>query len=231
MQDQTRTHPDPNYPYPKAEFKRFAFLKPLVTNPNISVGDFTYYDDPDGPEKFEHQNVLHHHDFLGDRLIIGNFCAIATGATFIMNGANHDMTGISTYPFGVMGNGWDADFDIEIFKAQSRGDTVVGHDVWIGRKATILPGVTIGSGAIIASNAVVSRDVPAYGIVAGNPAKLVKSRFAPEEIDRLLAISWWNWPVAMITRYRTHIQGGDIDALEQVARTLPTDEFGGPPDA
>ncbi|WP_319533310.1 CatB-related O-acetyltransferase [uncultured Cohaesibacter sp.] len=220
MQDTKLTNPNPDYPYPKAEFKRFAFLKPLITNPNILVGDFTYYDDPDGPEKFEQNNVLHHHDFFGDRLIIGKFCALATGVTFIMNGANHDMSGLTTYPFGVMGNGWDEDFDIEVFKAQSRGDTIVGDDVWIGRNATILPGVSIGSGAIIAANSTVTKDVPAYGIVAGNPAKLVRQRFDDRTIDRLMDLSWWDWPIELINRHRTIIQGNDIDALEEASKDL-----------
>lgn len=209
-----QTGPDPDYPYPRSEFKRFAFLKPLINNPLISVGDFTYYDDPDGPEKFEHNNVLYLHDFLGDRLIIGKFCALATGATFLMNGANHDMSGISTYPFGVMGNGWEEGFDIEIFNAQSRGNTVVGDDVWIGRGAMIMPGVSIGSGAIIGSGAVIASDVPPYGIVAGNPGQIIRMRFDEDRIHRLMALSWWDWPIGLINKYRLLIQGADIDALE-----------------
>ena len=224
MQDAYASIPDPNQPYPMPDHKRVAFLKPLVRNPNIEVGDFTYFDDPDGPERFEERNVLYHFDFLGDRLIIGKFCAIATGATFIMNGANHDIRGISTYPFSIMGGDWAEGFDVSDYQTQSRGDTIVGNDVWIGRKATLLPGVTIGSGAIIAASATVSRDVPAYGVVAGNPAGLVKMRFEEEQVDRLMALSWWDWPVEMITKYRLLIQGGDIKALEEASKDLFHDQ-------
>ncbi|SNY90454.1 virginiamycin A acetyltransferase [Cohaesibacter sp. ES.047] len=220
MQDKKLTIPNPSDPYPIPAFKRTAFLKPLISSSIIEVGDFTYYDDPDGPERFEENNVLYHYDFLGDRLIIGKFCALATGVTFIMNGANHDMRGLTSYPFGIMGGDWGEGFDIEEFKAQSRGDTIVGDDVWIGRNATILPGVSIGSGAIIASNSVVSKDVPAYGIVAGNPAKLVRHRFDDDIIGRLMDLSWWDWPVEMITRHRKIIQGADITALEEASKDL-----------
>ena len=214
MQDHQTGNPDPNNPYPIPAFKRTAFLKPLITNPNIQVGAFTYYDDPDGPEEFETRNVLYHYDFLGDRLIIGKFCALATGVTFIMNGANHDMRGISCYPFGIMGAGWGEGFDAADFKSLSRGDTVVGHDVWIGRNATIMPGVTIGSGAIIGSGALVASDVPAYTIVAGNPANSIRLRFDEATIGRLLAIAWWDWPIEQINRFRRIIEGGDVEALE-----------------
>ncbi|MCT4655512.1 MAG: CatB-related O-acetyltransferase [Cohaesibacter sp.] len=212
--------PDPMSPFPIAGHRRVGFLKPLITSPLIQVGDYSYYDDPDGPEHFQERNVLYHFDFIGDRLIIGKFCAIATGARFIMNGANHDMRGFSTYPFGVMGGGWQDGFDLGGYKVQSRGDTIVGDDVWIGRGAIILPGVTIGSGAIVAAGAVVSRDVPAYGVVAGNPAELVRMRFSDDIIDRLMALSWWDWPPELIGKHRSAIQGADIEALEKASYEL-----------
>src|SRR5690606_21383492 len=118
--------------------------------PHIEIGDFTYYDDPQGPAGFVERCVLHHYDFIGDKLVIGRFCAIAAGATFIMNAANHAMTGFSTYPFNIFGCGWEQGFDEATIEAGLKGDTVIGNDVWIGHEATILPGVTIGDGAIVA---------------------------------------------------------------------------------
>ncbi len=212
--------PDPMSPFPIAGHKRVGFLKPLIRNPLIEVGDYSYYDDPEGPEHFEERNVLYHFDFLGDRLIIGKFCAIATGAHFIMNGANHDMRGFSSYPFGVMGGGWQEGFDLDGYREQSRGDTIIGDDVWIGREATILPGVAIGSGAIVAAGSIVSRDVPPYGMVAGNPAELIRLRFEEEIVDRLLALSWWDWSPELISKHREAIQGCDIEALEAAACAL-----------
>jgi virginiamycin A acetyltransferase len=194
---------------------RVVLLKPLVTSPLIEVGEYTYYDDPDAPEEFETRNVLYHYDFIGDRLVIGRFCAIATGATFIMNGANHALDGLSTYPFQIFGQGWEAGFDAAEVENGSRGDTVVGHDVWIGRGAVILPGVRIGHGAIIGAHAVVSRDVPDYAVVAGNPAEIRKTRFDPDTIQILLEAAWWDWPAEKITRYLNAIRGGDVEALKR----------------
>src|SRR5690606_15668295 len=136
-----------------------------------------------------------HYPFIGDRLVIGKFCAIAEGARFIMNGANHAMSGFSTYPFNIFGHGWERDFDEASWTTELRGDTVVGSDVWIGMEAVILPGTGIGHGAIVAAKAVVARDVPPYAIVAGNPARVVKMRFDDGTIERLLKAAWWDWPV------------------------------------
>ncbi len=196
---------------------RVCFLKPVVKNPRIEIGEFTYYDDPVKPEKFEEKCVLYHYEFIGDRLIIGRFCALATGLVFIMNGANHIMSGFSTYPFEIFGHGWEKDFDPAAAVDQSKGDTVVGHDVWIGREATIMPGVTIGSGAIVASSSVVVSDVPPYAIVGGNPAQPLKSRFDPATVERLLAIAWWDWPPEKITRNLDVLRRMDLAALEQAA--------------
>ncbi|KXF78801.1 chloramphenicol acetyltransferase [Paramesorhizobium deserti] len=207
--------PDPDTIHPMPGHTRCGFLKNLVTRPTIIVGDYSYYDDPEGPERFEEHCVLYHFDFIGDRLIIGKFCAIAAGATFIMNGANHPLDGFSTYPFGIFGGDWAAAFDMEKLGRTVRGDTVVGNDVWIGMNATIMPGVTIGDGAIIATRSVVSRDVPPYAIVAGNPARVVRMRFDEAVISRLLDIAWWNWPVDKITRNIDAIGGLDLTKLEQ----------------
>jgi virginiamycin A acetyltransferase len=206
--------PDPKIIHPMPDQKRCGFLKPLVTRPTIEIGDFTYYDDPLGPERFEEQCVLYHFEFIGDRLVIGRFCAIAADTRFIMNGANHDMRGFSTYPFGILGGDARAAWDDGSVEAGFRGDTIVGNDVWFGTEAMVLPGITIGDGAIVAARAVVSRDVPPYAIVAGYPARVVRMRFDEATVSRLLAVAWWHWPIDRIMRNVDAIAGVDIEKLE-----------------
>ena len=210
-------HPDANTPYPMPGFPQVCFLKNLVTRPNIEIGDFTYYDDPDGAQNFEN-NVLYHFPFVGDRLRIGKFCAIARGVKFIMNGANHQMDGISTYPFFIFGSGWEDARPAE-GELPYKGDTVIGNDVWIGFDALIMPGVRIGDGAIVAARSVVTGDVPAYAIVGGNPARVVRARFDAEHARRLVALAWWDRPLAWVTRHLDLIRGGDVDALERAAQS------------
>ncbi len=206
--------PNPGIKHPIPMHKRVGFLKPLVTAENIEIGDFTYYDDPDGPDLFQQKCVLHHYPFIGDRLFIGKFCAIAEGARFIMNGANHAMSGFSSYPFNIFGHGWEEGFDPKTWSREVRGDTVLGNDVWIGMEAVILPGVTIGHGAIVAAKSVVTHDVAPFSIVAGNAAKMVKKRFDDRTVARLLKVGWWDWPIDKITRNLNAIRGADIAALE-----------------
>lgn len=209
--------PDPTNPYPMPGHPRVCFLKPVVHSANIEIGDYTYYDDPDQPERFAEKCVHYHYEFLGDRLIIGKFCAIATGVRFIMNGANHSLGGISTYPFQIFGGAWAEGFDIASYLRETRGDTVVGNDVWIGARATILPGLRIGDGAVIGTGAMVAKDVPPYAIVAGNPARIVRRRFSDDLVDRLLAVAWWDWDVDKITRNVEALRAGDVAALENAA--------------
>ncbi|MEQ1941663.1 CatB-related O-acetyltransferase [Mesorhizobium sp. VNQ89] len=206
--------PNPEIKHPISMHPRVGFLKPLVTAENIEVGDFTYYDDPDGPDKFQEKCVLHHYPVIGDRLVIGKFCAIAEGARFIMNGANHALSGFSTYPFNIFGHGWEEGFDTATWQREVRGDTVIGNDVWIGMEAVVLPGVKVDDGAIVAAKSVVSHDVPPYAVVAGNPAKVAKMRFDDATIARLLRVAWWDWPVDKISRNLNAIRGADIAALE-----------------
>lgn len=143
------------------------------------------------PEKF-YDNIEHHYEFLGDKLIIGKFCAIAAGVKFIMNGANHRMDGITTYPFNIFGCGWEK-VTPTIEQLPFKGDTVIGNDVWICQNVTIMPGVKIGDGAIIAANSTVVKSVEPYSIYGGNPAKFIKKRFSDEKIEFLLKLEWWNW--------------------------------------
>ena len=195
-----------------AGFPQICFINNVVSNPNIIIGDYTYYDDPEDSENFE-RNVLYHFPFMGDKLIIGKFCALARGLKFIMNGANHQMSGFSTYPFSIFGQGWERVVP-EMRDLPFKGDTVVGNDVWIGYNAVMMPGVTIGDGAIVAAEAIVTRDVAPYTIVGGNPAAPIRQRFADDVIERLLAIAWWDWDIDKITRNLEIIVGADIAALE-----------------
>ncbi len=162
-----------------------TYLKSVITNPDIIVGDFTYYDGDD----FE-QHVTHHYNFIGDKLIIGKFCQIAKGIEFIMNGANHQMNAVSTFPFFIFDDWrWSPPpKDVMPYK----GNTIIGNDVWIGQNVTILPGVHIYDGAIIGCNSVVSHDVDAYTIVAGNPIRIIRKRFNTELINLLLKFKWWD---------------------------------------
>ncbi|MCZ8375583.1 MAG: CatB-related O-acetyltransferase [Beijerinckiaceae bacterium] len=210
--------PDPLERYPIQGWHGTAFLRAVVNDPRIEVGDFSYYDDSRGPEHFVARSVRYHFDFVGDRLVIGRFVAIAQGAQFIMNGANHPMGGFSTFPFGtfgfVPGEPMGAEGD------PPRGDTIIGNDVWIGREAVIMPGVRIGDGAIIGAHAVVARDVAPYAIVVGNPARETRRRFDSATIDALLDIRWWDWPVEMIMRHVAAIRGTDVAALRAAAGEL-----------
>lgn len=188
--------PNPNTPFPLPNYEKLCFLKNCITNPNIIVGDYTYYDDFDDVSNFN-KNVKYHFDFIGDKLVIGKFCMIASGASFIMNGGNHLTEATSAYPFAIFGGAWQDAMQGKTYP--TKGDTIIGNDVWIGHDATIMPGVHIGDGAIIATKSVVTKDVAPYTIVGGNPAKPIKKRFSEPVIEKLLKLQWWHWDIEKIT--------------------------------
>jgi len=206
--------PDPTVLHPIAGQERVVFLRPLVQSAKIDVGEYTYYDSDEDPLAFERDAVLY--AFGPERLIIGRFCAIASRVRFLMPGANHADRGPSTYPFGVFGAGWAATMDV-VMSAPSRGDTVVGHDVWLGYSALVLPGVQIGHGAVVAAASVVAGDVPPYAIVAGNPARVVRTRYSDQDVARLLRAAWWNWPIDVVTEHVRTIMTGTAAELEAIA--------------
>lgn len=207
------SYPDPNNLYPLKNYNRLCFLKNMIENPNIIVGDFTYYDDFENPKNFE-KNVLYHFDFIGDKLIIGKFCAIASDVKFIMNGANHPLNYFTTYPFSIFGHGWENTMSVE---GTSKGDTIIGNDVWLGYNALIMPGITVGDGAIIAANSVVTKNVDPYTIVGGNPAKLIRKRFDDEVISLLLKLQWWDWNIEKITQNISILCSNNLDALKELS--------------
>lgn len=205
------TGPDKNIKFPLQNYDRLCFLKNTVKNPNIIVGDYTYYDDFENVENFE-KNVKYHFDFVGDKLIIGKFCMIASDVKFIMNGANHLTNALTTYPFAIFGHGWENAMEGKQYP--QKGNINIGNDVWIGYNATIMAGVTIGDGAIIATNATVIKDVAPYTIVGGNPAIEIKKRFSMETIERLLKLKWWDWKIEKITRNIRNLTDINIEKLE-----------------
>lgn len=135
-----KIYPDKDKVFPNPAIPSLCYIKNVVKNPRIIIGDYTYYDDVDGADRFE-EHVTHFYEFIGDRLIIGNFCAIAKGVTFVMNGANHRMDCATTYPFYIMGGDWGGAIAPVMDELPLKGDTVIGNDVWIGQNVTIMPGV------------------------------------------------------------------------------------------
>lgn len=207
--------------FPIEGFTNTVFLKPLIENSdvtNVIAGDYSYYSDFEDPTQFFKKNVLYNYGFSGAKLNIGKFCAFAHGTSFMMPDANHAMTGVSTYPFSIFGGAWAEKMAIADYPFPQRSDTHVGNDVWIGMDAIIMPGVTIGDGAIIGTKSVVSADVPAYSVVAGNPAKVVKRRFDDRTIAQLHALAWWDWPLDHITQMVPKLVKGTIDDVVAYAR-------------
>lgn len=203
--------------YPRSNDEQIVYLKNVIKNPNIEVGDYTIYNDfVHNPADFEKNNVLYHYPINGDKLKIGKFCSIACGTKFLFTSGNHTLRSLSTYTFPIFYEEWGLDTKHICDAWDNKGDIVVGNDVWIGYEAVILSGVTIGDGAIIGSRAVVTKDVPPYTIVGGVPARMIRKRFDEDTIAKLKALQWWNWDEEKISRSIAAIQSGDIDALEKM---------------
>ncbi len=208
-----RKMPNPNTIHPINGYDKEIYIKPTIKNPNIIVGDFSYIAD----SEFE-SHITHHYEANGDKLIIGKFCQIASGVEFVMNGANHQMNAVSTFPFYTL-EGWTMNVP-KFSDMPIKGDIVIGNDVWIGQNATILPGVHIGDGAIIGANSVVGGDVSPYTIVVGNPAKKIRKRFDEELIDLLLKFKWWDKSIEEIDALIPILTCSDIDKVKLQIKDL-----------
>lgn len=215
----THNIPNPDAIFPN-EYGTSCFIKNVITAPNISVGDYTYYDDPVDPEGFERNNVLFNWPELGDKLIIGKFCALASGVQFIMGPANHRVSSVSTYPFHVFGGIWAENTPPHMSQLPFKGDTVVGNDVWIGRNSVILPGVHIGDGAIIAAQSVVAKDVEPYTLAGGNPARPIRKRFDQELIDLLLELRWWDFPPERLAEFLPVLCDSGLESVRAQIKAL-----------
>ena len=205
---------NPEKIYPRTGDRETVYLKNVVTNPNIQIGEYTMYNDfVHDPRQFEKNNVLYQYPINGDSLRIGKFCSIACGAKFLFASANHTQASVSTYPFPIFFEEWDLDIGDVTSAWDHKGDIVIGNDVWIGYEAVVMAGVTIGNGAIIGARAVVTKDVPPYMIVGGVPAREIRRRFSDDVIARLLELKWWDWPAEQIQRNIKNIQAGRLDLL------------------
>lgn len=215
------TLPDPDALYPLQGFTRTVFLRTLLARhpeiTNVEVGRFSYYDDGEDPLPFFTRNVRYNMGYSGARLVIGAFCALAQGTVIIMPDASHASTGPSSFPFAIFGGAFADALPITDYPFPPVRDTIIGNDAWIGTEAMILPGVRIGHGAIIGARAVVTRDVPDYAVAVGNPARVVRMRYADAEIARLLRLAWWDWPLERIARAIPFLVRGPVSALEDLA--------------
>lgn len=209
--------PDPNQVFPN-EYKTSCFIKNVVKAPNISIGDYTYYDDAADPTGFEQNNVLFNYPEFGDHLIIGKFCAIASGTKFIMGPANHRISSVTTYPFHVFGGAWQENTPSHLDQLPRKGDTIIGNDVWIGRECVIMPGVKIGDGAIVAACSVVAKDIPPYTVFGGNPAKFLKYRFDEDLTDLLLRFQWWDLEPEDLVEVLPLLCDPDLEKVKQEIR-------------
>ena len=203
--------------YPRTGDTQTVYLNAVVKDPSIIVGDYTIYNDfVSDPLLFEQNNVLYHYPINHERLVIGKFCSIACGVKFLFNSANHTLKSLSSYTFPLFYEDWGLEKSNVATAWDNKGDIVIGNDVWIGYEAVITAGVHIGNGAIIAARAVVTKDVPAYTIVGGVPARPIRKRFDEDTIHKLEALQWWNWPTEKIRQYLPNINKGNINELFEI---------------
>lgn len=207
---------NPNAIFPNENLKNQCYIKNVVVSKNISIGNYTYYEDPIDSTKFEENCVLFNWQEFGDKLIIGNFCAIANGVQFLMGSANHRMSSITTYPFSAFGGSWEEIVPPHLSQLPHKGDTIIGNDVWIGRESLIMPGIHIGNGAIIAARSIVTKDIPSYAIVGGNPAKIIRMRFDNEMIESLEKLKWWDFDCDKLEKWLPILCSEDIDKVKEI---------------
>ena len=207
--------PDPSTPHPVrlpdgSAHAGTVFLSAVIDHPRISVGDYSYASAHEPPDDWAARLAPYLYDFSPEMLWIGKFCQIADGVTFITASANHRYSGFSSFPFMIFTG------DAESASIPGPGpDTLIGNDVWIGQGARIMPGAMIGNGVIIGAGAVVSGRVPDFSIVAGNPAKVVRKRFADDVVAVLNAVAWWEWDIDRILAHESAIVGADLAALQR----------------
>ena len=220
--------PSPDKTFPVAGNKSIVFLKNIITKSRIIVGDYTTFTPlKDNEFDFEKNNVLYYSEALNDYLRIGKFCHISSNVKFIMNAANHTYTNFTTYGFGFLGNGWSSDSKDSNYKKLGypsdhviKGDIVIGNSVWLGYDSLILPGVTVGDGSVVGARSVVTKNVPPYTIVAGNPARIIKRLFTDEVVECLLKLRWWDLPIKLITDNIHIISGNNVEELKRLCHKI-----------
>ncbi len=199
--------------YPMEGEPSIVYLKNVITDPTIEVGIGTYYNDfVNDPRDFEKNNVLYNIPGIGANLKIGKYCSIACGTKFLSSVCHHSKRSLAYYPFPLFDQHWDLSLDSD-FDWVEKGPTVVGNDVWFGYDCLIMPGVHIGDGAAIGTRAVVTKDVPPYTVVAGNPARIIKKRFDDKTIAALLELKWWDLPEEEINVYLPDLVYGRLDQV------------------
>jgi virginiamycin A acetyltransferase len=198
-----------------------VFLRAVIDHPRWEIGDYSYASSFAPPPKdgWAERLAPWLHPFSEERLVIGRFCQIADGVRFVTASANHRRDGISTYPFAIFQGRFDNGAP-SLPPPGTLADTIIGHDVWIGAGAMVLPGARIGDGVIVGAGAVMGGAVPPYTVVGGNPARVLRHRFPPDVAARLSRIGWWHWPIDTILAHEAAICGADVAALEAVSRRM-----------
>ncbi len=205
---------------PFKSYRDSIIIKDHITAKHIIAGDYSYYSGYYHGKDFADCVMYldaadNHHDPESiDRLIIGKFCSIATGVRFMMGGTQgHNYSWLATYPLDFLDDDFDSYQETRPKAQQSKGDTIIGHDVWIGAEAMIMPGIHIGDGAVIGARSLVTKNVGPYEIWGGNPARLLKKRFNDDVIEKLRRIKWWDWDFEILKRHYQLLRSQDIDTL------------------